>query len=277
MNNLDKLTEATILALQGKLVEKENPANRVINAKIRQGEKYIDDLIASGLTVGVYVPLEGRDVEVPEELKPYVDYSNLWEIKEIPDQSTYDELVKTVGKDWVALCVARGDIEEDITPKYNITDKDLMYVDYVDGEREFGTSSINNSNYDIYNFLLTRDDRTNNVYGVAINKINYKNNAKYSGDTLKYSPDLINDVKSDLDVYNNKKTTQAQLRKDIDTLSKTNGSSFENDNEIISKSDELADVDEYIQDNSNADGSFDVNKSRQHNKEFINDVDNIFD
>lgn len=44
MNNLEKLTEATILALQGKLIEKENPKNRVINAKIRQGDKYIDKL-----------------------------------------------------------------------------------------------------------------------------------------------------------------------------------------------------------------------------------------
>lgn len=274
MNNLDKLTEATILALQGKLVEKENPANRVINAKIRQGEKYIDDLIASGLTVGVYIPADAIKGDIPEEFEPYVDCNSMWEISEIPDQSTYNELVKTFGKDIVILCVAKGNIESDILPKYDITDKELIYVD---DEREFGTSSINNSNYDIYNFLLTRNDRIDDYYGMASNNIKYRNNAKYSGDTLKYSPDLINDVKNDLNTYNNKKATQAQLRKDIDTLSKTNDDSFKNDNEIISKSDELADVDKYIQDNSNANGSFDVDKSRQHNKEYIDDDDSMFD
>lgn len=44
MNNLEKLTEATMLALQGKLEEKENFDNRVINAQIRQVDKNIDDL-----------------------------------------------------------------------------------------------------------------------------------------------------------------------------------------------------------------------------------------
>ena len=274
MNNLEKLTEATILALQGKLVEKENPANRVINAKIRQGEKYIDDLIASGLTVGVYIPADAIKGDIPEEFKPYVDYNSMWEISEIPDQNTYNELVKTFGKDIVVLCVANGDIEGDILPKYDITDNELIYVD---DERECGTSPINNSNYDIYNFLSTRNDRTDDYYGMASNKIKYGNNAKYSGDTLKYSPDLMQDVKFDLDSYNNKKAKQTQLRKDIDTLSKTNDRSFKNDDEIISKSDELANVDKYIQDNSNADGSFDVNKSRQRNKNYIDDNDSMFD
>ena len=72
----------------------------------------------------------------------------------------------------------------------------------------------------IYNFLSTRNDRTDDYYGMASNKIKYGNNAKYSGDTLKYSPDLMQDVKFDLDSYNNKKAKQTQLRKDIDTLRK---------------------------------------------------------
>lgn len=273
MNNLDKLTEATILALQGKLVEKENTTNRVINAKIRQGEKYIDDLITNGLTFGVYIPEEAIKGDVPDEWEPYVDYESSWEISEIPDQSTYNELVKTFGKDNVILCVAKGDIESDILPKYDITNQQLIYVD--DG-RGYGTSSIN-SNYDIYNFLLTRDDRIDDYYGMTSNNIKYRNNAKYSDDTLKYSPELIGDVKYDLDYYNNKKATQAQLRKDIDTLSKTNDESFKNDDEIISKSKELADIDEYIQNKSNDDGSFNVNKSRQHNKNHIDNSNGIVD
>ena len=263
MNNLEKLTEATILALQGKLVEKENPKNRVINAKIRQGDKYIDDLIAFGLTAGVFIDISSdEEFNVPKELEQYVSrYDD--EVITIPNKQVYDELVKTFGSSNVTLFIGLGKLE-DYTPVYNVNDKVAVYT----GEDGYVVNEVD-SNFDIYNFLQTKSDRTTGVEddGYISNDTKYGTNAKYSDDTLKNSPDLINKVKSDIKQYNTQKSQSNQLKKDIDKLSRTNDSSFKNDNEIITKSNKLDNIEKEIRDNSTNDGSFDINKARQNYKD----------
>lgn len=262
MNNLDKLTEATILALQGKLVEKENPENRVINAKIRQADKYIDDLIASGLTIGVYIDISNDErLNIPEELKQYISkYDD--DIVTIPNKQVYDEIVKTFGNK-VTLFVGLGELDE-YTPVYNVTEKMVVYI----GDDGYDANDVD-SNFDIYNFLEIKSDRVGDVEvdDYISNDRKYRTNAKYSDDTLKNSPDLINSVKSDINHYNTQKTQRNQLKKDIDKLSKTNDRSFKNDEEIITKSKRLNNIEQDIKDNSRDDGSFDIDKARQDYKD----------
>lgn len=262
MNNLDKLTEATILALQGKLIEKENPKNRVINAKIRQADKYIDDLIASGLSIGVYIDISSDErLNIPEELKQYISkYDD--DIVTIPNKQVYDEILKTFGNK-VTLYVGLGELDE-YTPVYNVTEKMVVYI----GDEGYEVNDVD-SNFDIYNYLETKSDRIGDIEDdeYVSNNTKYRTNAKYSDDTLKNSPDLINSVKSDIQQYNTQKAQRSQLKKDIDKLSKTNDRSFKNDEEIITKSNRLDNVEREIRNNSRDDGSFDTNKARQDYKD----------
>ena len=208
MNNLDKLTEATILALQGKLVEKENPGNRVINAKIRQGDKYIDDLIAFGLTAGVFVDINADEgFNVPKRLEQYISsYDD--EVIPVPSKQVYDDLVKTFGSNNVTLFIGLGKLD-DYTPVYNVNDKVAVYM----GDDGYEVNSVD-SNYDLYNFLQTKSDRIDGVDDddYVSNNTKYRTNAEYSDDTLKNSPDLINRVKSDIKQYNTQKSQSNQLK-----------------------------------------------------------------
>lgn len=93
----NKLEEATILALQGKLVEARNPENEEINTKIRKSlngsTKYVDDLKNAGLDVitdenGKVVKINGMEKADLKNSHPDTDYFNhLTKSKEEPTET----------------------------------------------------------------------------------------------------------------------------------------------------------------------------------------------
>lgn len=272
MNNLEKLVEATMLALQGKLCEKENKANRVINAKIRQADKYIDELINNGLYFSVWVDDRKANTGNDEELIELVGKYSSGEVP-INSQSEYNNLVQKLGNDCVYLYVTAEPSSNGIDislPIYGVKQKTLY------SPADHGKNVEINKDTDIYNFLQVRGDRVFNLddYTFSDNEYKYGKNAKYSDDTLAMNgPDLRASVKSDLDTFKQNKARKTRLQKDLDKLNKDNDD-FANDDEIIDKSQELDTVNDNIQKMSKDDGSFDTNKAR---KAFKSPYDNASD
>lgn len=272
MNNLEKLTEATMLALQGKLCEKENKANRVINAKIRQANKYIDELINAGLYFSVWVDDSKANTGNDKDL---IELAEKYNSEELPinSQNEYNDLVQKLGSDCIYLFVTAepSPNEFDIPqPAYCVKDKTIY------NPTSGGNNIPVNKDTDIYNYLQVKSDR---IYDYdssdfSDNEYKYGQNAKYSDDTLaKNGSDLRASVKSDLDTFKQNKARKTRLQKDLDKLNKDNDD-FANDDEIIDKSQELDTVDDNIQKMSKDDGSFDTNKAR---KAFKSPYDNAGD
>lgn len=272
MTNLEKLTEATMLALQGKLFEKENKANRVINAKIRQADRYIDELIKDGLYFSVWVDSSKANTGDNEDL---IELAKKYDSMALPidNQQEYNDLVQKLGSDCVYLFVTgEPDPNEFDTPEpaYSVKDKTLY------SPSDYEKNIPVNKDVDIYNFLKVREDRIYDTddYNFSNNDYKYGKNAKYSDDTLaKNGPELRASVKSDLDTFNQNKAKRTRLQKDLDKLNKDNDD-FSNDDEIIAKSQELDTVNNNIQKMSRADGSFDTAKAR---KSFKSSFDNAGD
>lgn len=272
MNKLEKLTEATILALQGKLVEKENMENSAINAKIRNAGKYVDDLAQAGLLVGVSSNYDNYS-KLEDEISGISYLGNDYDgFIYTPTQELYNKVIAKMS-DADTLVMKKDTTSDSETyaynPFYDVNSKELVsFEDYYDGglERE----KINKDT-DIFNFL---DVKASRLYGdiehaynepgdlgfTNYNK-NYRDNAKYSDDTLKNSPELRDMVKNDLDYYNKDKDRRNNLMKDRDELNKNNFD-FSKDDEIISTSAEIDDLNASINKRSKADGTFDVRKSR---------------
>lgn len=262
MNNLEKLTEATMLALQGKLEEKENLDNRVINAQIRQADKNIDDLHKAGLVTTVMLDgdINFDNLDSDEELKKFERATQ--EVMPVKSQDEYDKLIDAVGKDNVYLYVASSNYED--APAYSVSEKAVISPDTDDG---WGTTPVN-KNIDIFNYLKVKGNRIDNETGSYISNAEiYGNDAKNSDDNLKNSPLLRQGVKAKLNSFKQQQVNKNTLEKDIDTLAKNNDD-FSKDDEIIQKNKELKNVKKDIKDNSNDDGSFDVNKAREDIKNY---------
>ena len=298
MNNLEKLTEATILALQGKLnenkkvcegvykdlledktsdilTEKENPENRAINAKIRQADKYIDDLLGLGLGVSLIFDMEISDYdEMSNKLAgydmEYIDINGDYRIP-ITSQKQYNDLMNIVNESpdlmkTYLVVTTSPDVSEPANNVYNV-DKGYIYDYRYDYDYDFGSDI--NKDTDIYNFLISAKDVEFDEDGMPISH-KYAANAKYSEDALdKNSARLRDDVETDLKNYKTAKDQQQQLSDKMNTLQKTNTKSdngFENDMDIINTQDELDTVNDKLKDLSREDGTFNMEKSREYSK-----------
>ena len=159
MNRFDKLQEATILALQGKLnenktsdilTEKENPENRAINAKIRQADKYIDDLLGLGLGVSLIFDMEISDYdEIANKLAGYdMEYIDINGDYRIPltSQKQYNDLMNIVNEspdlmETYLVVTTSPDVSEPANNVYNVN-KGYIYDYRYDYDYDFG-SDIN--------------------------------------------------------------------------------------------------------------------------------------